>query len=153
MTKAKKHFKNLFTPQLVKFLIVGASGTLIDYLLLILLKSFNWQTLIANTVSFSAGLVNNYYWNSHWTFSERSRKSSLKQFSQFAIISLVGLALNTAIVLVLEIPLGEVLGMPGVGYIPAKALATIIVLFWNYLANRHWTFNPSNNKNLAIKGN
>jgi putative flippase GtrA len=151
MTRAKKYFKNLFTPQLVKFLVVGASGTIIDYLLLILLKSFNWQTLIANTLSFSAGLVNNYYWNSHWTFNERSRKSSLKQFSQFTMISLVGLGLNTAIVLVLEIPMGEILGMPEVGYIPAKACATIIVLFWNYLANRHWTFNPSK-KNPAIKG-
>lgn len=151
MTRAKKYFKNLFTPQLIKFLIVGASGTLIDYLLLILLKSYNWQTLIANTLSFSAGLINNYYWNSRWTFSERDWKSSLKQFSQFAIISLVGLGLNTAIVLMLEIPMGEILGMPGVGYIPAKAFATIIVLFWNYLANRHWTFNPSK-KNPAIKG-
>ena len=141
MTRAKKYFKTLFTPQLAKFLIVGASGTLIDYLILILLKSFNWQTLIANTVSFSAGLVNNYYWNSHWTFNERNRKSSLKQLSQFTMISLVGLALNTAIVLVLEIPMGKFLGLPGVGYIPAKAFATIIVLFWNYFANRHWTFN------------
>lgn len=141
MTKATKYFKNLFTPQLIKFLIVGASGTLIDYLILILLKSYNWQTLTANTLSFTAGLVNNYYWNSHWTFKERNRKSSLKQFSQFTIISLIGLGLNTTIVLLLEIPMGEILGIPGVGYIPAKAFATIIVLFWNYLANRHWTFN------------
>jgi len=151
MTRAKQYFKDLFTPQLIKFLIVGASGTLIDYLILILLKSYHWQTLIANTLSFSAGLVNNYYWNSHWTFNERSRKSSLKQFLQFTIISLVGLGLNTAIVLVLEIPMGKILGMPGLGYLPAKAFATIVVLFWNYLANRRWTFNPSE-KSPGIKG-
>jgi putative flippase GtrA len=147
----KKYLRNLLTPQFIKFLIVGASGTLIDYLILILLKSFNWQTLIANTLSFSAGLVNNYYWNSHWTFNKKNRKSSLEQFSQYTIISLVGLGLNTAIVLVLEIPMGVILGITRVGYIPAKACATVVVLFWNYLANRHWTFNPSKN-NLVTKG-
>jgi putative flippase GtrA len=151
MIRTKKYFRNLLTPQFIKFLIVGASGTLIDYLILILLKSFNWQTLIANTLSFSAGLLNNYYWNGRWTFNESIRKSSLEQFSQFTVISLVGLGLNTAIVLLLEIPLGVILGKPESGYIPAKAFATAVVLFWNYLANRHWTFNPSK-KNLITQG-
>jgi putative flippase GtrA len=151
MIRIKKHFKDLFTPQFIKFLIVGASGTLIDYLILILLKSFNWQTLIANTLSFSAGLINNYYWNSHWTFNKSIRKFSLEQFSQFTVISLVGLGLNTAIVLLLETPMGMILGIPRAGYIPAKAFATVVVLFWNYLANRHWTFNSSKN-NLITKG-
>lgn len=141
----------MLTPQFIKFLIVGASGTLIDYLILILLKSFNWQTLIANTLSFSAGLINNYYWNSRWTFNESIQKSSLEQFSQFTIISLVGLGLNTVIVLLLETPMTVILGIPRAGYIPAKAIATVVVFFWNYLANRHWTFNPSKN-NLISKG-
>ena len=151
MIRTRKHLKNLFTPQFIKFLIVGASGTLLDYLILIVLKSFGWQTLIANTLSFSAGLVNNYYWNSHWTFTDNSHRFSLEQFSQFTAISLVGLGLNTVIVLLLETPMGMILGMPRAGYLPAKAFATAIVLFWNYLANRHWTFNPSKD-NLTIKG-
>ncbi len=151
MIRIKKRFRNLFTPQLIKFLIVGASGTLIDYLVLILLKSLNWQTLFANTLSFSAGLVNNYTWNSRWTFIDNFRHPSLEQFTQFTIISLVGLGLNTAIVLLLETIMGKILGMPKAGYIPAKAFATAVVLFWNYLANRRWTFNPSKN-NLIIEG-
>lgn len=151
MIRTKKYFKNLLTPQFIKFLIVGASGTLIDYLVLILLKSFNWHTLAANTLSFSAGLVNNYYWNSRWTFNENNMKSSLDQFSQFTVISSVGLGLNTAIILLLEIPLGVILRIPEAGYIPAKAFATVVVLFWNYLANRRWTFNPSE-KDLIIEG-
>ena len=141
----------MLTPQFIKFLIVGASGTLLDYLILILLKSFYWQTLVANTLSFSAGLINNYYWNNRWAFNESIRKPSLEQFSKFTVISLVGLGFNTAIVLLLEIPMGMILGIPEAGYIPAKACATAVVLFWNYLANRHWTFNPSK-KNLIIEG-
>ncbi len=40
----------------------------------------------------------------------------------------------------LEAPLGIWLNQPEVGYLPAKALATGLVLFWNYFANRFWTF-------------
>jgi putative flippase GtrA len=26
------------------------------------------------------------------------------------------------------------------GYIPAKMIATIVVLFWNFFVNRYWTY-------------
>jgi putative flippase GtrA len=26
------------------------------------------------------------------------------------------------------------------GYIPAKVIATIVVLFWNFFVNRFWTY-------------
>jgi putative flippase GtrA len=131
-------------PQFIRFLIVGASGTLIDFLILIILKNRNFQTLTANAISFSAGLINNYYWNSRWTYKDTVGKVSLDQFLKFTLISLLGLGLNSSILYLLESPIEKILGMPGLGYLPAKVIATIFVLFWNYLANRKWTFNSSN---------
>ena len=61
----------------VKFAIVGISGTVVDMGILFLLTSIGWQTLPANTVSYSAGIVNNYLWNSRWTFKQAKEE---KQF-------------------------------------------------------------------------
>lgn len=43
-----------------RFLTVGAVGTLLDFSLLTLLKLAGLPTLLANSLSFTAGLVNNF---------------------------------------------------------------------------------------------
>lgn len=136
------HFpeKKFISSKLLKFLIVGISGTLIDYGVFLLLKSNGWQTLPANVISYNMGLVNNYYWNSHWTFSDKEKDRELEQFCQFAIISLIGLGLNSLIVLLLEPLLSNIAIPSAYGLILAKMIATGIVLVWNYTANQKWTF-------------
>lgn len=128
------------TRRFLRFLVVGVSGTLLDFSLLILLKLAGLPTLAANSLSFLAGVANNYTWNRRWTFADRPSAGWLAQFVRFTLISLAGLALNNLIVLALEAPLGALFGQPQWGYLPAKALATGIVLFWNFFANRRWTF-------------
>ena len=56
-----------------RFLVVGAVGTLIDFGLLTILKLVGFPTLAANSLSFSAGVVNNYLLNSRWTFADANR--------------------------------------------------------------------------------
>ena len=124
-----------------RFLTVGGLGTLLDFGLLSLLKAFGFPTLLANSLSFSVGVINNFTFNRLWTFADAKRVSWRKQLIQFRLVSLVGLALNNAIVLWLETPLGQLLGQPKYGYLPAKMIATGVVVFWNYFSNRNWTFN------------
>ena len=88
--------------QFLRFMLVGISGTLIDTGILMGLTHLGWQTLPANVVSYSAGLINNYFWNSRWTFNSADRRYDLEQFCQFAIISLIGLGLNSLIVIGLQ---------------------------------------------------
>jgi putative flippase GtrA len=52
---------------------------------------------------------------------------------RFALVHAVGFALNGAIMAVGA----KVFGFH---YFAAQVAATIIVLFWNFLANRRWTF-------------
>jgi putative flippase GtrA len=124
-----------------RFLTVGAVGTVLDFSLLTLLKMSGLPTIFANSVSFTAGLLNNFTWNRLWTFKDGIQTGWHKQFVQFTLISLFGLALNNIIVISLEGVLGNVFGHPEWGYIPAKFIATGVVVFWNYFANRMWTFN------------
>jgi len=123
-----------------RFLAVGAVGTLLDFSLLTLLKLAGLPTLLANSLSFTAGLVNNFTWNRLWTFGDVIQPDWRRQLVQFTAVSLVGLALNNLIVLSLEGIFGTMLGQPDWGYLPAKVIATGAVVFWNYFANRMWTF-------------
>lgn len=123
-----------------RFLTVGAVGTLLDFSILTLLKLAGMPTLLANSLSFTAGLLNNFTWNRLWTFGDTAKTDWRKQLAQFTLVSLVGLALNNLIVLSLEGVLGNLLGQPAWGYLPAKVVATGVVVFWNYFANRTWTF-------------
>ena len=69
----------------------------------------------------------------------------------FFIVNLVGLGINTFILLRLSGPLTSAtsslllsLGPERaykVGYNAAKAFATGVVMFWNFFANRLWTYN------------
>jgi putative flippase GtrA len=140
MTAASDVFANKEIQRFSRFLTVGAVGTLLDFGLLTSLKLAGLPTLLANTLSFSAGLINNFTWNRLWTFCDTERADWRKQLARFATVSSIGLALNNVIVLSLERMLGAILGQPEWGYLPAKVIATGVVVFWNYFVNRQWTF-------------
>ena len=125
----------------VRFMVVGVTGTVLDFSILTLLKALlGFPTLIANTISYSAGILNNFILNRQWTFSDVRNKPARVQFFQFAAVSLIGLGLNNAIVVLLEGVLGTLIGEPKAGYLPAKVVATVVVMLWNFFANRWWTF-------------
>lgn len=124
----------------LRFLVVGVSGTALDFLILTALKTFfGVPTLLANTVSYSCGVINNFTLNRLWTFSESRDKHWLVQFGQFVLINLVALGLNNLIVVGLEHPL-DLLLHTSKGFLVAKVIATAVVVIWNFIANRLWTF-------------
>lgn len=126
----------------IRFALVGASGTILDFVLLILFKEWlKLPLLLANSLSYSAGIINNYSLNRLWTYPDSRQKRLAWQLGQFAVVSVIGLLLNNLIVLGLEEPLGKLLNTPRIGYLAAKIVATGLVVFWNFFINRYWTFN------------
>lgn len=124
-----------------RFMVVGLSGTLLDFIILYLLKHFlHWPTLPANVVSYSCGIINNYFLNCLWVYPQAKLKQNLIRLFQFSLISLSGLVLNNLLVLILETPVAKFMADPSYAYIPAKIIATGLVLLWNFFANRFWTF-------------
>lgn len=124
----------------VKFGLVGSLGTVVDFTLLTGLKLLGWPTLAANSLSFCAGLLNNFTLNRLWTFRQGQPSDWGRQLLRFSAVSLVGLLLSNAIVLGLEGAISPLLSNGDWAYLPAKLVATGLVLFWNYSANRKWTF-------------
>lgn len=132
----------------LKFAVVGTIGFIVDFGLLFVLKELVGleSTVLANTISFCAAVVSNFTLNRFWTYPDSRSKRLRAQLSQFTLVSIVGLLINDLIVHFLEHPFQLLLDssftfLPVAGYIPAKIVATIVVLFWNFFINRHWTYN------------
>jgi putative flippase GtrA len=130
----------------LKFLVVGTVGFVVDFGTLALLKEVaGAATLVANTISFSAAVVSNFTFNRYWTYPDSRTKQFASQIAQFVIVSIIGLVINNTILLLLEGVFDTLLAAANLsslrGYIPAKMVATVVVLFWNFFVNRYWTFN------------
>jgi putative flippase GtrA len=141
----------------LKFSVVGTLGAAIDFgTLNLLILVFGFSKVLANTCSFTVAVLSNFVWNRLWTFPEARNRPIAPQLVQFFLVNIGGLLLNQAIFLSLD---AWVLGEAGLlatpmaalalkvgldhfelAYNLSKAVATIIVLFWNFGANRLWTF-------------
>jgi len=143
-----------------KFLFVGTWGFVVDFGTLTFLlevvelpglvvnnTSFSTTVglVLANTISFSLAVISNFTLNRYWTYPESRSKRKRVQLPQFGMVSIIGLVINNAI-FALTTPLFDNLLMaisnPQFidGYVPAKMLATIVELFWNFFVNRYWTY-------------
>ncbi len=123
----------------VKFATVGAIGTVVDFgVLNLLILVFGIAKFWANTCSFSAAVLSNFIWNRLWTFPESREERLLPQLMQFALVSLGGYIINQTIFLGLDSLVFHIWGT--LGYNISKAIAILVVLFWNFGINRIWTY-------------
>lgn len=124
----------LLTSSVVRYGIVGASGTLIDIALLTLLHGVMGVPLLAaNLVSFSVAATSNYLLNRRWTFGTRGQRPIMLGGLLFFVAAVVGLSLSEAGVWILS----ERLDLP---YLWAKILSIPVVYAWNYTFNSSITF-------------
>ena len=123
--------------EMVKYGMVGAVATVVDvaiYNLSHYLMHNSPSTLwIAVSLGYGAGTVVGYVMNSRWTFRYDTTGKEVRKFGQFALVTGVGLALTLCIVLSLT-------HNYGLGKNKAKLAAVCLVFFWNFGANRLWTF-------------
>ena len=129
--------------QFVKFAVVGATGTVVN---LIVLKAtlFLWGRLVgdqtfaveifASGLAFAVAVVNNYLLNRWWTF--RSTGSFAGQFLKFLVVSVAGLGLN-------ELAFWVFRGQLGIGVLVSQCLAILCVLPFNFILNKLWSFRES----------
>ncbi len=132
-----------------KFATVGALGSVTDFgVLNLLVQVFGLSLGVANLFSFTAAVIQNFFLNRRWTFPESRERKAGGQLFQFAIVSIVGLLINQAVFLgvhnLLEPYWLQWLGSAElaftVSYNFAKLFAIGVVLFWNFFANRLWTY-------------
>jgi putative flippase GtrA len=92
--------------------------------------------------------VQNFILNRRWTFPESRERHASGQLAQFAIVSIIGLAINQFVFLTVHHLLESfwivLMGQEDLGFLIsynfAKLFAIGVVLFWNFTANRLWTY-------------
>ena len=136
----------------LRFALVGAIGAVVDFGTFNLLTQLTAITaVVASMISFSAAVTSNFIWNRFWTYPDSRSKSVMKQVVQFFIVNLIGLAIRTPLFATLEKILVsnlERLLKPGFPFTPtfvghniSLAVAVLVVMMWNFFANRFWTYN------------
>ena len=103
----------------------------------------------AGTISFLAAILSNFMWNRYWTYPDSRDKSPRRQFAMFFVVSLVGIIIRLPIITFLHGPLTQLFALvPSLepfavllGDNAALAVAVVVVMFWNFFANRYWTYN------------
>ncbi|PES69244.1 sugar translocase [Bacillus cereus] len=115
----------------LKFGLVGIANTLITIISYVILVKLGMNYLAANTLSYSIGVANSYYWNKNWVFQSNGKDLSI--FIKFLTVNLIVLAFNTLIlfILVSKISINEFI---------AQIFAIGIGMMINFFLNKAWTF-------------
>lgn len=105
--------------------------------------------VVAGVISFGAAVVSNFLFNRYWTYPDSRSRSRRRQFTMFAIVSVTGVLIRIPIILVTNPIYKSVLGAVAalepysirLADNLSLATAVLVVLFWNFFANRYWTYN------------
>lgn len=122
--------------QFLKFSIVGLSNTIVSYLVYAALLFIGVNYIVANIVSYFAGVINSFYWNNKYVFdNERSDLSSLiSSFSKLlASSAFTGLIIN-------NILLYFWVSVLGISSILGPMLNLFVTYPLNYILSKYWAF-------------
>lgn len=79
--------------QLLKFILIGVSNTLLDLLVTFALNAIFGVYYLAKIIGYACGIANSYFWNSRWTFREERRRDA-REILLFVAVNLVTLGLS-----------------------------------------------------------
>lgn len=79
--------------QLLKFVLIGASNTLLDLVVTFALNAIFGIYYLAKIIGYACGIVNSYIWNSRWTFREERRRDA-REIVTFLAVNLITLGLS-----------------------------------------------------------
>jgi putative flippase GtrA len=151
----RRRFSRAEVTRFLKFSAVGTLGFVIDVGLFNLLHTkYGWSEIPAETVSFLVAVTSNFIWNRYWTYPDSRSKPVGRQAVQFGVVSVAGWLIRTVALAallgpstrvaeaILRTPFGAALPVSAawLGDNMALALVILVVLFWNFLANRLWTY-------------
>jgi len=136
----------------LKFALVGSLGAVIDFGIFNLFVNLTpLKAVFASIISFVAAVISNFLLNRFWTYPDSRNKAFSSQLSQFVLVSVIGLIIRAISFTPLEkiiLDFSSKLIKPGfflssitIGHNITLGILIIVVMFWNFFANRYWTYN------------
>jgi len=140
----------------IKFFMVGLLNTFVDLGILNILifttglghKGGAVYSLF-KAISFSAAVINSYYFNKLWVFKGQGQKKEVAQFSTFLIISIIGGFINvsSATTVVTSVPV--ILVAPHLWPTVGALCGSLTAFTWNFLGYNYFVFRG---KKIVVKG-
>ncbi len=132
-------WKNL-AKRYTKFGIVGLSGLLVNIGTAYILKNiFSIEPLLASSLAIEVSILNNFFWNSIWTWRDREREDIWIRLLKYHVAASLGAIINMGVdFLLLKYSIMQ--------YIKAHCIGVFAGSIFNFFLNDKWTFN----KKLAI---
>lgn len=119
--------------QIVKFGLVGAVATVLDFLILFALADFiGLHYLTAAALAFVAATLFNYAASMRYVFTSRfDAAEKHHELLLFVTLSVVGLGLN-------QLLMWLFVDQVALHYLVAKVAATVFVMAWNFISRKIW---------------
>jgi putative flippase GtrA len=118
--------------QLVRFAAVGASGYVVNLVTFaICVHAIGIDYRIASVIAFVVSVINNFWWNRHWTFGARD-EHPMFQGVRFFAVSLVAFGFTYVILISL---VGA--GLPKV---VSQAIAIVAATPLSFIGQKLWSF-------------
>lgn len=119
--------------ELFRFGVVGASGYVVNLAVFTLVvHGLSVDYHVAAVAAFLAGVLNNFWWNRHWTFGASDGHAGF-QAARFFTVSVGAFLVSLGI-------LQALVAGAGMAEVPAQAIAIVTATPLNFLGNKLWSF-------------
>lgn len=120
--------------QFFRYFVVGGVAFAVDFALLYLLTEFaRLYYLFSASLAFVAGVAVNYALSVTWVFNHRSIDNRMHEFAIFAVIGMLGLVFNAALIWFFT-------ELAGLHYLGSKVVAAALIFLFNFGARKALLF-------------
>jgi dolichol-phosphate mannosyltransferase len=119
--------------QLLRFAMVGASGYVVNLVVFaICVHALSIDYRLASATAFVIAVLNNFWWNRHWTFDARE-EHPFRQGIRFFTVSLAAFGFSLGVLVMLVDGLG-------LEKVVAQSIAVLCAMPLSFLGQKLWSF-------------
>lgn len=125
--------------QLVKYVLIGVLGLVVDFGIYTILTHFKMNAEIANIISSTCGIINNFLWNSYTNFKVHDRM--ILRFISYFIVGQITTVFTTVSLFIFVTKLGY-------PHLIVKIVATFVATLIQFVINKVVTFRKAKKEEI-----
>lgn len=125
--------------QLVKYVLIGVLGLVVDFEIYTILTHFKMNVEIANIISSTCGIINNFLWNSYTNFKVHDRM--ILRFISYFIVGQITTVFTTVSLFIFVTKLGY-------PHLIVKIVATFVATLIQFVINKVVTFRKAKKEEI-----
>lgn len=125
--------------QLVKYVLIGVLGLVVDFGIYTILTHFKMNVEIANIISSTCGIINNFLWNSYTNFKVHDRM--MLRFISYFIVGQITTVFTTVSLFIFVTKLGY-------PHLIVKIVATFVATLIQFVINKVVTFRKAKKEEI-----